>query len=54
MTENNYPFSNRLTAARKRALERLALEKDMSAPQFLEAMVARLVAEAGDAVEEVA
>jgi hypothetical protein len=48
------PFSIRLTAARKRALERVAAEVGMSAPQFVEAMLARLVAEGGDAVEEAA
>jgi hypothetical protein len=40
------PFSIRLTAARKRALERLAAREGMSAPQYVETMVARLVAEA--------
>jgi hypothetical protein len=41
------PFSIRITAARKRTLERVAAEVGMSAPMFVEHVLARLLADAG-------
>jgi hypothetical protein len=37
------PLSIRIAAARKRALERIAAEAGMSAPQFVEHVLARLL-----------